>query len=68
MGWTVAQGWVLAWCAVYCVCMLAICNANVYPYIVRDCGLLGFMCLCVYDFVCVMYIMVLYSLHVSRIF
>ena len=51
MGWTVAQGWVLAWCAVYCVCMLTICNANVYLYMVRDCGLLDVMCLCVYDFV-----------------
>ena len=31
-------------------------------------GLLGVMCVCVYDFVCVTYIMVLYSLHVSRMF
>ena len=31
--------------------MLTICNANVYPYMVCDCGLLHVMCLCVYDFV-----------------
>ena len=64
MGWTVAQGWVLAWCAVYCVSMLTICNANVYPYMVHDCGLLGVMCLCVYDFVCYVYYDTIYLYHI----